>query len=120
MICRIGADGARTIATWTIDTWAMSCRVLGRSVEDALFVTVRDAARAAGATALLGPYARGPRNGVVADLYPRLGFAPCGDTRDGAVFRLDLADPAALRPAPDSITVVSTLTKEEHIGSPTL
>ncbi|MGE4339257.1 MAG: HAD-IIIC family phosphatase [Pigmentiphaga sp.] len=57
-----------------IDSWLMSCRVLGRQVEEAVLEVLASAAVAAGYTALIGEYRPTERNGMVAEHYPRLGF----------------------------------------------
>ncbi len=57
-----------------IDTWVMSCRVLGRSVEEFIVNEVRAIALANGCERIVGRYVRSPRNGLVAGLYDRLGF----------------------------------------------
>jgi FkbH-like protein len=57
-----------------IDSWLMSCRVLGRQVEEAVLDMLADAAIAAGYRALVGEYRPTERNGMVAEHYPRLGF----------------------------------------------
>ena len=57
-----------------IDSWLMSCRVLGRQVESAVLDVLADAAAAAGWRALVGEYRPTERNGMVAEHYPRLGF----------------------------------------------
>jgi FkbH-like protein len=66
-------DGRRALL---LDTLLMSCRVLGRKAEDALVHLLADAAAARGADALVGLYRPTARNGMVAGLYPRLGFEP--------------------------------------------
>lgn len=70
VICSIHAD------EWHLDTWLMSCRVLNRKVEEAVCNRITEAARAAGARRIVGLYLPTPRNDMVADLYPRLGFTP--------------------------------------------
>jgi FkbH-like protein len=57
-----------------IDTWLMSCRVLGRSVEQALLAVLAEAARDAGASRLIGRYRPTPKNAMVSTLYQTLGF----------------------------------------------
>jgi FkbH-like protein len=57
-----------------LDNWLMSCRILGRRVEHALFAVIVEKARAAGAARLIGCYRPTERNGLVRDLYPELGF----------------------------------------------
>jgi FkbH-like protein len=78
--------------TAEIDTWVMSCRVLGRQMEDFIVETVCARAREAGATVIAGRFVPGSKNALVAGLYERLGFQP--DGCDGPVtrWRLDLDD----------------------------
>jgi FkbH-like protein len=65
-----------------LDTWLMSCRVLGRSVENAILAVVADTTRQAGVERLIGRYRPTPKNGMVRALFPRLGFRPvAGVTR---------------------------------------
>lgn len=62
-----------------IDTWLMSCRVLGRRVEEAVLVELVRSARENGIARLIGIYRPTERNGIVAAHYEKLGF-----TRDPA------------------------------------
>lgn len=59
---------------WRIDTWLMSCRVLGRRVEDAVLQEIVRSAASLGVRRLIGTYIPTERNKLVADLYARLGF----------------------------------------------
>ncbi|MGH7114517.1 MAG: HAD-IIIC family phosphatase, partial [Stellaceae bacterium] len=61
-------------STLHIDTWVMSCRVLGRSVEEFILNEVRAIALANGCERIVGRFVRSARNGLVAGLYDRLGF----------------------------------------------
>lgn len=68
IICRtIGED-------WEIDTWLMSCRVLGRKVEQAALQQLIAHGKACGIRRLLGLYRPTERNNIVADHYTKLGF----------------------------------------------
>jgi FkbH-like protein len=72
---------ARPDAQWRenvllIDTWLMSCRVLGRQVEAAALEVVASEAVRRGVRSLIGEYRPTPRNGLVAEHYSKLGFAP--------------------------------------------
>ncbi len=58
-----------------IDSWLMSCRVFSRTAEEFILRGLLAIARDRGVNRLVGEYAPTPRNGVVADLYARLGFA---------------------------------------------
>ncbi|MDB5932487.1 MAG: methoxymalonyl-ACP biosynthesis protein [Polaromonas sp.] len=77
-----------------IDTWLMSCRVLGRQVEEAVLGVLAGAAARAGATALIGEYRPTSRNAMVAEHYPKLGFvpwpAPAGAEPGAGFWRHDL------------------------------
>jgi FkbH-like protein len=87
-------------ATWEIDTWLMSCRVLGRGVEAMVLREIIAAAQAHGITTLIGVYRPTPRNGMVSDHYPKLGFEPDSTAPDGTTqWRLatfEAAKPEAL------------------------
>ena len=82
-------SGADEPATLLIDTLLLSCRVIGRTAEAHLLAHVSRAALERAVSALRGFYVPGPRNALVADLYPRLGFTPVPG-RDG-VWDYDLA-----------------------------
>ena len=64
-----------------IDTWLMSCRVLGRGLERFALNALAAAARAKGAARLVGEYLPTPKNARVATLLPSLGFVPLPDGR---------------------------------------
>jgi FkbH-like protein len=57
-----------------LDTWLMSCRVLGRGVEKATLNIVTDEARRLGAKRLRGTYIPTSKNQMVHDHYLNLGF----------------------------------------------
>jgi FkbH-like protein len=61
-----------------LDTWLMSCRVLGRGVEDATLGLVVNEARRLGASSVRGLYLPTPKNSMVKDHYRKLGFEPLG------------------------------------------
>ncbi|MBD5655103.1 MAG: HAD family hydrolase, partial [Candidatus Eremiobacteraeota bacterium] len=68
---------------WEIDTWLMSCRVLGRRVEQMVLREIVHHARAAGIRRLIGRYLPTERNGMVADLFEKLGFRCLGGEPPG-------------------------------------
>jgi FkbH-like protein len=77
--------------TLLIDTWLMSCRVLGRQVEEATLNLVVEQARRLGARALIGEYRPTKKNGMVKEHYQRLGFTVVEEQADGGSrTRLDL------------------------------
>jgi len=61
-------------ATWDIDTWLMSCRVLGRRVEEGMLARLIAEARRCGIKRLIGTYLPTAKNGMVRDHYAKLGF----------------------------------------------
>ena len=78
VICRPGAADE-----WVIDTWLMSCRVLGRKVEQMVLREILHQAREAGIDRVLGRYDPTEKNALVRDHYEKLGFAKVGE-QDGS------------------------------------
>ncbi|MEO6092978.1 MAG: HAD-IIIC family phosphatase [Novosphingobium sp.] len=77
---------------WEIDSWLMSCRVLGRRVQEATLAHLAAAAAAAGAERLIGTYLPSAKNAMVADHYAKLGFTPDGALAGGGTrWVLDIA-----------------------------
>ena len=75
-----------------IDTWLMSCRVLGRQVEETTLDVLAAAARIRGARTLTGEYLPTAKNGMVKDHYRKLGFTLVSEKEDGSsLWALDLA-----------------------------
>lgn len=73
VICRPAGDGA-PVRTMEIDTWLMSCRVLGRRIEHAMLAAIAKQALDADIDNLLGRYIPTKKNALVSDLLPNLGF----------------------------------------------
>ena len=75
-----------------IDTWLMSCRVLGRQVEPTTLNLVAMLAQSLGARQLIGEYIATAKNGMVRDHYAKLGFSAIPGAADGtARHALDLS-----------------------------
>jgi FkbH-like protein len=74
-----------------LDVWLMSCRVLGRGVEDLLFNAVVSRARERGLREVVGLYRPTARNGLVRDHYSKLGFSSDGKEGDAERWRLDVS-----------------------------
>ena len=64
-----------------LDLWLMSCRVLGRGMEQAALNLAVAEAKRLGAERLIGIYRPSAKNGMVRDHYENLGFAPMGGGR---------------------------------------
>jgi FkbH-like protein len=86
IICRRDADD------WLVDTWLMSCRVLGRRVEQAVLQELVSRARELGVIRIVGTYRPTERNRLVEDHYAKLGFTQCECPTEGSTrWRLDVA-----------------------------
>jgi FkbH-like protein len=68
---------------WTIDTWLMSCRVLGREVERAVLNELVAKIRDAGGKSIVGVYRPTDRNELVKEHYRKLGFEFVKTDSDG-------------------------------------
>jgi len=90
-----GVVGVAIIKTenvsWTVDSFLMSCRVIGRFVETAFLSKIIADAKTAGAKRVIGEYIPTKKNTPAADFYERHGFAKQKETGDGASWMLDLA-----------------------------
>jgi predicted enzyme involved in methoxymalonyl-ACP biosynthesis len=77
--------------TWEFDTFLMSCRVIGRTVETAMLATVTEDALAAGATRLAGWFLPTKKNAPAQAIYADHGFKKTEESDDGTRWELDLA-----------------------------
>ena len=68
-------------AAWHIETFLMSCRVIGKSVETALAAKIAEDARAGGATTLSAEFLDSGRNQVAAQFLSAHGFTQAQDGR---------------------------------------
>ena len=73
-----------------IDSWLMSCHVFFRSAEQYILKAPIDIAEGMRATKRVGEYQPTPKNDVVANLYPRIGFS----VREDGLYERPLGDGA--------------------------
>ena len=85
VMARAGAGGEAEIGTWL-----MSCRVLGRRVEEACLNVLVEAAGRRGWGRLVGVYQPTAKNGMVREMYERLGFVRVGSADAEGVERFVL------------------------------
>jgi FkbH-like protein len=64
----------KTSTTWHVDTWVMSCRVLGRRMEEFMIARLLNDAMNSGAENVQGEYIPTAKNILVKDLYRNQGF----------------------------------------------
>jgi FkbH-like protein len=83
--------GRRAGTTLQIDLWLMSCRVLKRDMEFAMLDALVHHARSMGIHTLRGTYLPTPKNAMVRNHYPTLGFQTVEERPDGsALYSLEL------------------------------
>ena len=88
--------------TATVDTWLMSCRVLKRQMEDEVVNEMVRLAKLRGCSAIIGHYLPTEKNGMVRDLFPRMGFTQMNETQEQTTWRLDVK---AFTPRPTHIQI---------------
>ena len=86
-------------ATVTVDTFLMSCRVIGRGVEAAVWAHVMAAAAQRGARTVRAEYVATAKNALVADFFDRMGLAPAGESGPVRRYRTELARLPGVAPA---------------------
>ena len=99
-----GGDG-----TWWVDSFLLSCRILGRTVETAVVAWASARIAEKGGTELIGQIIEGPRNTPVRDVFARAGMTArdvAADQGAGGLFVHD-AGQGALE-VPDYFTVGDT------------
>jgi len=79
---------------WEIDTLLMSCRVMGRHVEDAFLSYLAELARAGGARRLRGVLRPTAKNTPVQNFYPDHGFTELARDAEERSYLAELADRA--------------------------
>jgi len=79
VICRASSD-----LEWVIDTWLMSCRVLGRRVENMVLKEILVRALEKGIQFIRGFYLPTDRNSLVEHHYSNLGFSHVASHPDGS------------------------------------
>ncbi|ULA65104.1 MAG: Methoxymalonyl-ACP biosynthesis protein FkbH [Nitrospira sp.] len=73
-----------------IDTWLMSCRVIGRTVEATIMERVCRQAEALGCTSLRGTYVPSEKNAMAEDAYAKLGFTLVSQAAGQVTWSYDL------------------------------
>jgi FkbH-like protein len=78
-VAKVGATA------WTVESFVMSCRVIGYGIETALLAAIAEDALAHGATRLDGEFVPTKKNQPARDLYERHGFV-ARETSDGVQY----------------------------------
>jgi FkbH-like protein len=93
---------------WEIDSWLMSCRVLGRRVENMTLLAVLEQAKKEGVRKLRGTYVPTDRNKLVQEHYPKLGFRLVKAENQVSTFELDV-DGADVEKAPMTVRYIGPI-----------
>lgn len=104
-ILRYSADVAE------IDSFLMSCRALGRGLEDAFLHSVITSARKRGTSRVIGSYRPTSKNAQCVDFYQRHGFSKLKESADAIVWEL-----ATDRPAPVFPTWIQRAREAERVA----
>ncbi len=80
----------QTSDAWVIDTFLLSCRVMGRTVENAFLGYIAETVRRWGARRLIGEYRPTAKNAPVAGLFRGNGFRLFQDDSTSQLWELDL------------------------------
>jgi FkbH-like protein len=100
-----------------IDLWLMSCRVLNREMELAMFDALMDACRTRDIRQVIGLYIPSKKNAMVANHYPGLGFRRVdGSTQELQLWALDVPgyEPAKSKHIRRSSTVANESGDANH------
>jgi FkbH-like protein len=112
VICRPSEAGV-----WDIDTWLMSCRVLGRKVEPMVLREILVHAQAAGIGKLCGIYKPTERNQLVVDHYAKLGFCKVLEEATGLTRWMLLVEGATPECAPMKVISQGFATSTETFAT---
>ena len=85
-------------STWEIDTFLMSCRTIGRTVETAMLSMLAERAAASGAHTLNGWFRPTRKNAPAADFYAKHGFECTGRKGDDESYELELVSGMPVSP----------------------
>ena len=92
---------------WWVDSLLLSCRVLGRTVEQAIVAWAAAHVAQKGAPALIGQVIEAPRNTPVRDVFSKSGLAPVASPVEqgaGGLYRQDLSETTPGVPAYFTVT----------------
>jgi FkbH-like protein len=86
----IAVPSSSNLGAWELDTWLMSCRVIGRKLEHFMMDALMAAARERGIKVVYGLYLPTAKNSMVANLFSEMGFTAVeASGQEGCIFRVD-------------------------------
>jgi len=84
--------------TWEIDSFLLSCRVIGRTVETAILSFIADEARVIGVKQLRGWFLPTKKNVPAQDFYPSHHFQMLNETENGSLWAINLSNQKIICP----------------------
>lgn len=91
---------------WRLDTFLMSCRVLGRGVEKAFLQVVIDDATRHGAASLRGEFVRSAKNAQTGEFFTSCGFEVIEQSSDHGLWQMPLPTDGQLTPLSICVEIV--------------
>jgi FkbH-like protein len=88
-----GIIGVALVCGDTIESFALSCRAFGRSIEQAFLVFVLSKMREMGCERALGKFIFAPRNAMTKEFYKNAGFSPWHESANESTWVFKLLDP---------------------------
>jgi FkbH-like protein len=76
--------------TWMIDTFLLSCRVIGRGIEDAMLAYIIEQAKAEGIRTLIGEFVQSKKNAPAMEFYKKNGFS-LKNNEESEIWEYDVA-----------------------------
>jgi FkbH-like protein len=86
-----GITGCALVHGNDVDSFLLSCRVLGKGIESIFLKTVLSILKKEGCQAVTAHYVPTLKNAQVADFYEKCGFSCVGKSEDGKDYVLELA-----------------------------
>jgi FkbH-like protein len=78
--------------SWYLDTFLMSCRVIGRTVESAILALLAQEAREANVESMIGDFLPTKKNILARDIYPQHAFEKVQENSGNIRYKLELAN----------------------------
>lgn len=75
---------------WFLDTFLLSCRILGKRIEEQFLNFVLNELKSAGAEKIIAKYISTKKNGQVKDFYGKIGFEKISSAESEDIWQMDL------------------------------
>jgi FkbH-like protein len=82
----------KKVDRWIIDTFLLSCRVIGRKIENALLAYIIDAAKVSGVKFVIGVFIQSSKNAPAKDFYSSNNFKLVNRSKDRELWSYDLSN----------------------------